>query len=90
MSAPISPRVLISYTHDSDDHSKRVLDLSNRLRGDGIEASVDQYIQNPSEGWPMWMHKEIAAADFVLVVSTKRYAEKALEPKRSGADLKVS
>ncbi|HQZ66540.1 MAG TPA: TIR domain-containing protein [Planctomycetaceae bacterium] len=79
-----SPRVFISYTHDSDGHAKKVLQLANRLRTDGIEAHIDQYVQNPSEGWPLWMDNELDAADFVLVVSTERYATKAKEVKRSG------
>ena len=84
MSATISPRVFVSYTHDSDAHSQLVLNLANQLRDDGVEAHIDQYILNPREGWPMWMYKEIEEADFVLMVSTERYAVKAQEPKKSG------
>jgi tetratricopeptide (TPR) repeat protein len=84
MTTPISPNVFISYTHDSLEHADRVLRLSNRLRSDGVESHIDQYSQNPAEGWPVWMLKAIEAADYVVVVSTKRYAEKASESKRSG------
>ncbi len=84
MTATPSPRVFISYTHDSEGHANNVLQLANRLRNDGIEAHIDQYVQNPSEGWPLWMDNEIEVADFVLVVFTERYAAKAKEAKRSG------
>jgi SEFIR domain len=41
------PRVFISYSHDSPDHQNRVLELVNRLRSDGIDAIIDQYVQSP-------------------------------------------
>jgi hypothetical protein len=44
-----APRVFISYSHDSDEHSDRVLELADRLRGNGIDAIIDQYIQFPPE-----------------------------------------
>jgi len=37
-----SPRVFISYSHDSDTHRERVLALSQRLRADGVETFLDQ------------------------------------------------
>ena len=79
-----APRVLISYSQDSPAHGKRVLEFSNRLRGDGVDCWVDQYETNPSVGWPLWMHQQVESADFVLVVFTERYAQKSLEEKKSG------
>ena len=38
-------RVWISYSHDDEAHSERVLRLSERLRGDGIDCWIDQYEQ---------------------------------------------
>ena len=35
-------KVFISYSHDSDEHSERVLRLSDHLRGDGIDCNIDQ------------------------------------------------
>ena len=32
------PQVFISYSHDSPEHQRRVLELSERLRADGIDA----------------------------------------------------
>lgn len=71
-----SPRVFISYSHDSTEHKKRVLALANRLRDDGIDAWIDQYDDGPPEGWPRWMEHQIAAADFVLLVCTENYVER--------------
>jgi SEFIR domain len=44
------PKVLISYSHDSPEHKDRVLVLSNRLRGEGIDCTIDQYLLVPPEG----------------------------------------
>jgi len=46
------PRVFINYSHDSAEHRKRVLSLAERLRADGVDAQIDQYVQGtPLEGW---------------------------------------
>lgn len=69
-----SKKIFISYTHDSDEHRERVLELSERLRRDGIETMLDQYINGaPQEGWPRWMLNQLDWADFVLVVCTETY-----------------
>ena len=52
------PKVLISYSHDSPEHARRVLELAERLRLDGIDAQLDQYVAGtPAKGWPRWMDK---------------------------------
>ena len=84
MSSLTPPRVLISYSHDSDPHDNRVLELSDRLRVDGVDCHIDQYVTNPSEGWPLWMDKQVEDADFVLVLFTERYATRSREPRKSG------
>jgi SEFIR domain len=38
------PKVLISYSHDSPEHAQHVLELANRLRADGIDCTIDQYV----------------------------------------------
>jgi Sulfatase-modifying factor enzyme 1/TIR domain len=67
------PRVFISYSHDSDEHRDRVLGLADRLRADGIDAMIDQYIQSPPEGWTTWCEGEIRKASFVPMVCTETY-----------------
>lgn len=67
------PAVFISYSHDSDAHKERVRALSERLRVDGICCQIDQYIQNPREGWPRWCERAIETSNFVLVVCTETY-----------------
>lgn len=71
-----APRVFISYSHDSPEHVESVLNLSDRLRADGIDCHVDQYEMFPQYGWPRWMMQQIENAAFVLVVCTETYNEK--------------
>jgi len=67
-------KVFISYSHDSDEHRDRVLALSERLRADGIETTLDQYLNgSPLQGWPRWMMDQVDAADSILVVCTEPY-----------------
>ncbi len=68
------PTVFISYSHDSDAHRERVLDLSERLRADGIATILDRYVNDsPPEGWPRWMLNGLDAATQVLCVCTETY-----------------
>ena len=68
------PKVFISYSHDSQEHAQHVLELAERLRSDGMDAWIDQYVAgSPKEGWPRWMLNRLDWAEFVLVVCTKTY-----------------
>jgi SEFIR domain len=49
------PKVFISYSHDSFEHTRRVRALADRLRSEGVESWIDQYVQDPNEGWIRWM-----------------------------------
>jgi CHASE2 domain-containing sensor protein len=80
-----APRILISYSHDNPAHSDRVLALADRLRADGIDAVIDQYIQTPPEGWPAWCAEQIDTADFVLMVCTETYLRRASRKEEPGA-----
>lgn len=72
--APSSPKVFISYSHDSPEHAKLVLRLAQRLRNDGIDARIDQFAAGrPKEGWPRWMLDQLDWAEFVLLVCTETY-----------------
>jgi SEFIR domain len=72
--APSAPRVFISYSHDSTEHTEAVLALSQRLRQDGVDAWIDQYENGtPEEGWPRWMLNRLDWAETVLLVCTETY-----------------
>jgi len=72
--APLPPRVFISYSHDSLEHMERVKDFANKLRTHGIDSVVDRYFEDTLKiRWSAWMEQEIDAANFVLVVATPGY-----------------
>lgn len=68
-----NPKVFISYCQESVEFSDKVLEFSNRLRDEGIDAILDQYEESPKEGWPRWMENSIRDSQFVLVVCTQEY-----------------
>lgn len=67
--------VFISYSHDTPEHTQRVLQLANALRGQGVDAELDQYHVRPPLGWPRWCEEQLRAekAAFVLVICTETY-----------------
>jgi eukaryotic-like serine/threonine-protein kinase len=71
-----SPQVFISYSHDSPEHKKQVLALANRLRRDGVETVLDQFLQSPNQGWYRWMIDEVEKAQAVLIIATKIYYDR--------------
>lgn len=70
------PKVFVSYSHESRPHKDRVLDFTERLRTDGVDAWIDQYSPWPKEGWPKWTEFQIRDADFILLVCTETYARR--------------
>jgi hypothetical protein len=81
--------VFVSYSRDSPAHEERVLALADRLRGDGVDASIDQYEQFPPRGWRAWMRDEIREARFVLSVCTEAYRRRAEGREDPGKGLGV-
>jgi hypothetical protein len=68
------PRVFISYSHDSTEHEELVLRFAQRLRKDGVDAQIDQFVGGrPEGGWPRWMLDKLDWADFVLLICTEIY-----------------
>ena len=71
------PKAFISYSHDSQDHKKWVLDFATRLRNNGVDAILDQWDLKPGDDLPHFMEHGLLAADRVLMVCTDKYVEKA-------------
>ena len=82
-----SPKVFISYSHDSPAHEAKVLALANRLRGNGIDAIVDQYEPFPPGGWIQWMKRQVRDAQFILVVCTETYQRRWDGEEKAGEGL---
>ncbi len=81
--------VFISYSHDSPEHADRVLALAERLRSDGIDATIDQYETSPPEGWHRWTDRHIRDATFVLMVCSEIYYRRVMGEERTGTGLGV-
>tara|TARA_B100000787_G_scaffold6173_1_gene4605 strand:+ start:194 stop:934 length:741 start_codon:yes stop_codon:yes gene_type:complete len=73
----VPPRVFISYSHDSVEHKKWVLDFATTLRNRGVDAIIDQWDLKPGDDLPHFMETELAAAQYVLMICTSRYVDKA-------------
>lgn len=71
------PKVFISYSHDSQDHKKWVMDLAVRLRNSGVDAILDQWELQPGDDIPHFMERHLASADRVVMVCTEKYVQKA-------------
>ncbi len=70
-------KVFISYSHDSEEHKKWVLDLATRLRSFGIDATLDQWELKAGDDIPHFMEQHLTNSDFVVLVCTDKYVEKA-------------
>ena len=70
-----SPRVFISYSHDSQPHSDRVLAFAQAMRRDGIDVELDQFHNEEIVDWPRWCNEQISRdkSDFVLCICTDEY-----------------
>jgi hypothetical protein len=82
-------KVFLSYSHDSAEHKKRVLDFTNRLRRDGIDAALDQYESQPDEGWPLWAEKQIRDADYTLMICSPNYLKRVMKEEQIPVGLGV-
>jgi hypothetical protein len=79
------PKIFISYSWSSAD---RVIELAQRLMGDGVEVILDKW--ELKEGQDKYKFMEISVADKsidkVLIICDKQYAEKANSRKGGVGD----
>ncbi|MDN3654509.1 toll/interleukin-1 receptor domain-containing protein [Ferruginibacter paludis] len=71
------PKVFLSYSHDTLEHKKWVLELATRLRTNGIDAILDQWELGAGSDIPHYMEQNLANADYIVMVCTRNYVEKA-------------
>lgn len=67
------PRTFITYAHDTPEHSARVLEFAERLRGEGVDVTLDAYEPHPAEGWQKWMERQLREAEKIVVVVSDKY-----------------
>jgi len=73
----INPKVFLSYSWDSEYHQNWVKNLTNRLRENGIDATCDLYEMNPGKDNLKVMEEQIATSEFVLLICTPNFGNKA-------------
>ena len=71
------PKVFISYSHDSIEHKKWILDIATRMRNNGIDAIIDQWELKHGDDLPHFMETQLSTADKILMVCTENYVQKA-------------
>ena len=71
------PRVFVSYSHDSAEHKKWVLDFATTLRNRGVDAVLDQWDLKPGNDLPHFMETQLEIANFVVMICTEKYVKKA-------------
>lgn len=84
------PRVLISYSHETEEHRARVLALAQQLRADGVDAWLDRFVAPPAEGWSRWMERHLKEVDRIIIVCTPTYFNRATRNAPEGVGLGVS
>jgi hypothetical protein len=71
------PRVFISYSHDSAEHKKWVLDFATTLRNRGADAVLDQWDLKPGDDLPHFMETQLSISDYIIMICTEKYVDKA-------------
>jgi len=71
------PKAFVSYSHDTLEHKKWVLELATRLRNNGIDAILDQFELQAGDDVPHFMETNLAQADKIIMICTEKYVEKA-------------
>ncbi|APC87767.1 TPA: toll/interleukin-1 receptor domain-containing protein [Vibrio parahaemolyticus] len=72
-----APKVFISYSHDTPEHKRWVLDLATRLVNAGVDANIDAWSLEPGDDLPHFMETQLSQSDRVIMVCTENYVNKA-------------
>lgn len=77
-----NPTAFISYSWDSKEHQQWIINLTNDLRKQGVDASNDVFItQMQTINLNTMMVSRIKNSDYIVIVLTENYAQKADEIK---------
>ena len=72
----MAPKAFISYSHDSTAHKEWILKLGRDLREAGVDIVLDQWDLVPGQDITLFMQKNIAEADRVIMVCSSDYVAK--------------
>ncbi|GAA2395439.1 hypothetical protein GCM10010170_110200 [Dactylosporangium salmoneum] len=69
--------MLISYAHDNADHEEAVYQFWRTLRDQGVDAKIDLTATATRQIWTEWMTEQVREADYVLVMASPAYRDRA-------------
>jgi len=72
-----TPKCFISYSWDSSEHKKWVVGFAEQLQQSGIKVLLDEWDLKLGADLLNYMEESIRDSDFVLLVCTPEFAEKA-------------
>lgn len=73
-----TPRVFITYSHDSERHKTLVREFATFLRDEaGVDVRLDQWADDGRRDWSLWAIEQLTEADFVLVIASPLYKRRA-------------
>jgi len=72
-----TPKIFISYSHDSPEHKDWVLQLATDLRKNSVDASLDQWDLSLGQDVAAFMQKGIIESDRVLLICSENYVARA-------------
>ncbi|MEU5258893.1 SEFIR domain-containing protein [Amycolatopsis sp. NPDC021455] len=73
-----APKVFVSYSHDTEEHKALVRRFATFLHSRiGLEVVLDQWHDNVRMDWSLWATRNLKAADFIIVVASPLYRERA-------------
>lgn len=69
-----SPRIFVSYAHDSAEHDRAVREFATFLRTEaGIDAHLDVWYTDRRRDWTEWTIDQLRRAEFVLAIASPQY-----------------
>lgn len=73
----IPPQVFISYSHDSDEHKNWIIQLSTRLRSNGVDVILDAWNTKLGSDLASFMEHGLSKSQRVICVCSDNYLNKA-------------
>ncbi|CAH1538614.1 SEFIR domain protein [Vibrio owensii] len=70
------PKVFISYSHDDEKHKQWVLQLSTRLRANGVDVILDRWNLRLGQDLPAFMEQGLSESQRVVCVCSEQYVSK--------------
>ncbi len=77
----MTPKVFVSYSHDSEEHRNWVLQLATRLRSNGVDVILDRWNLDLGQDVASFMEKGLSESHRILCICSTAYTCKANDGK---------